>query len=129
MDVETAAEADGLSIAVVIVNRSEEKRGTDVNLYEVELRVGVGELGAFTLDALPDSFRYDRHVLAYGINGGVEYDGDVLSSTDVIDQDRRRPQYWDETIGGPLPDLRFATLAADPLPSLSELVEAMRTVG
>src|SRR5207249_3165007 len=99
-------EPDGVSIAVVLVNRSEDKRGKDSNLYEVGLRLGVDTLSRFTLDALPDSFRYDRQVLAYGINGGVEYDGTSLSTADVIDQDRRRPLYWDADLGTE-PDLTF----------------------
>ena len=64
---------DGPELVVTIVNVSpEELPGWDTNLYEVSLQVDAGETEAFTLDNLPDSFRYDRHVAAYGVNGGVE---------------------------------------------------------
>ena len=59
-------------MAAVVVNDSDEKRGIDPNLYEVSLRLVVGPIVPFVLDSLPDSFRYDRRVAAYGINGGVE---------------------------------------------------------
>ena len=128
IDVEVGRESGEPSVAVVVVNDSVEKQAVDSNLYEVSLELTVGDITPFVLDSLPDSFRYDRRVPAYGINGGVEVDGGVLRTVDVAAQDRLRPQYWDETIG-PLPDLRFATLAADPLPALGELVDALRRWG
>ena len=128
VEVETSIEVDGLSVAVVIVNESAEKRGADRNLYEVTLRLEVGALEPFVLDALPDSFRYDRHVIAYGVYGGARYDGRSLVATDVIDEDRRRPKYWDDEIG-PEPDLRFETLANDPVPPLQQLVDALQIWG
>lgn len=128
IDVEVGRESGRPSVAVVVVNDSVEKQAVDSNMYEVSLELTVGEMTPFVLDSLPDSFRYDRRVHAYGINGGVEVDGGVLRTVDVAAQDRLRPQYWDETIG-PLPDLRFATLAADPLPSLRALVDALRRWG
>lgn len=128
IDVEIGRESGEPSIAVVVVNDSLEKQAVDSNLYEVVLALDAGATTPFVLDSLPDSFRYDRDVPAYGINGGVEVDGDVLRTIDVASQDRRRPQYWDETIG-PLPDLRFATLAVDALTSLRELVDALRRWG
>ena len=128
IDVEIGRESGEPSVAVVVVNDSVEKQAVDSNLYEVSLELTVGAITPFVLDSLPDSFRYDRRVPAYGINGGVEVDGGVLRTLDVAAQDRLRPQYWDDTIGAQ-PDLRFATLAADPLPSLRELVDALRRWG
>jgi hypothetical protein len=124
IDVEVGRESGEPSVAVVVVNDSLEKQAVDSNLYEVSLELAVGPTEPFLLDSLPDSFRYDRRVPAYGINGGVELEDGTLRTVDVASQDRMRPQYWDETIG-PQPDLRFATLAADPLPPLRELVDAL----
>ena len=63
---------DGPELVVTVVNVSpEELPGWDTNLYEVSLHVDAGQTQPFTLDNLPDSFRYDRTVDAYGVNGGV----------------------------------------------------------
>lgn len=128
IDVEVGRESGEPSVAVVVVNDSIEKQATDSNLYEVSLELSVRAILPFILDALPDSFRYDRRVPAYGINGGVEVDDGVLRTIDVATQERRRPEYWDATIG-PQPDLRFKTLAEDPLPPLLELLDALRRWG
>jgi len=116
---------DGPELVVTLVNLSpEELDGWDTNVYEARLDVDAGSTLAFTLDNLPDSFRYDRTVPAYGVNGGVErVDATTFRTTDVAIHDQPRPTYWDEE-AGELPDLTFATLATDPLPSLRELVEA-----
>jgi Helicase conserved C-terminal domain len=121
---------DGPELVVTIVNVSpEELAGWDTNLYEVSLQVDAGPTERFTLDNLPDSFRYDRTVAAYGVNGGVEQVAEtVFRTTDVATHDQPRPTYWDED-AGPAIDLRFATLAADPLPSLRELVAAAERWG
>ena len=121
---------DGPELVVTIVNVSpEELPHWDTNLYEVSLVVHAGETEAFTLDNLPDSFRYDRHVAAYGVNGGVErVDDTTFRTTDVALYDQPRPTYWDDD-GGPEPDLAFTTLAEDPLPSLRALVEAAQRWG
>jgi hypothetical protein len=125
VDVQMDVEQDGISVAVVVVNQSLEKRGHDTNVYEATLEVDVGETEPFLLDALPDSFRYNRLLPAYGINGGVGVDGDRrLRTLDVISEERRRPQYWDDSIG-PEPDLRFMQLSTDPLVTLDELVDAL----
>ena len=64
---------DGPELVVTLVNVSpEELTGWDTNLYEVSLHVDAGDTQPFTLDNLPDSFRYDRTVAGYGVNGGVE---------------------------------------------------------
>jgi hypothetical protein len=121
---------DGPELVVTVVNISpEELPGWDTNLYEVTLKVDVGETERFTLDNLPDSFRYDRTVPAYGVNGGVEQVSDtVFRTTDVATHDQLRPTYWDDD-AGPMPDVRFATLAEDPLPPLRDLVTAMERWG
>ena len=116
---------DGPELVITLVNLSpEELDGWDTNVYEARLEVDAGDTLAFTLDNLPDSFRYDRTVPAYGVNGGVKHvDATTFRTTDVALHDQRRPAYWDEEIGE-LPDLGFTTLGADPLPSLRDLVDA-----
>jgi len=77
----------------------------------------------FILESLPDSFRYDRRVPAYGINCGIEVTKNSnLRTSDVVVVDKPRPQYW--SVDEPVPDLAFAELETDPLPSLAQLVEA-----
>ena len=116
---------DGAELVVTLVNLSpEEIDGWDTDVYEARLEVDAGSTLAFTLDNLPDSFRYDRTVPAYGVNGGVEQvDATAFRTTDVAIHDQPRPAYWDGEAGAP-PDLTFAALTTDPLPSLRELVEA-----
>ncbi len=118
---------DGRELVVTLVNLSpEELAGWDTNLYEASMTVDVGATQPFTLDNLPDSFRYERTVPAYGVNGGVDQLGATFfTTTDVAVRDQPRPAYWDGEIG-PAPDIRFATLADDPMPSLRQLV-AMAT--
>jgi|GEM_PF-2775224 len=122
---------DGPELVVTLVNTSpEELAGFDTNLYETSLEVEVGATEPFTLDNLADSFRYDRQVPAYGVNGGVEQLGPGrFVTTDYGLSDRPRPSYWDEEFSGPVPDLTFATLASNPLPSLRALVRAMTNWG
>jgi hypothetical protein len=115
---EVEAGKDGPQLALTIVNVSpEEIANIDTNLYEVTLEADVGQTNAFVLDNLPDSFRYDRHVAAYGLNGGVAgRGGNVFMTDDVASFDRLRPNYWDEGNAGPSPDLSMARLADDPIP-------------
>lgn len=121
---------DGPELVVTVVNISpEELTGWDTNAYEVRLQVDAGRTKRFTLDNLPDSFRYDRTVAAYGVNGGVEQVSEtVFRTTDVATYDQLRPTYWDDDTGPKL-DIRFATLAHDPLPPLRDLVAAMELWG
>lgn len=121
---------DGPELVVTIVNVSpEELAGWDTNLYEVTLQVDVGPTERFTLDNLPDSFRYDRTVAAYGVNGGVEQVSHTFFRTsDVATHDQLRPTYWDDDTL-PRLDVRFATLADDPLPPLRDLAAAMERWG
>lgn len=130
IDVEVAPVAPrGSVLSVTIVNAT--PAGTDAddpNLYEVRLSVGGVALSPFEVTQLPDSFRYDRNVPAYGINGGAEVDGDGrVHLVDAVEVDTRRRSYWN--VSEPEPDLRFTTLADDPLPSLTALVDAYRRWG
>jgi len=132
VDVETrVADDDRFVIAtILIVNRSpkESREIKDTNLYEVSFSIAGLGIEPFVLDTLPDSFRYDRRVGVYGVNCGVEVREDgSLVSVDAPSVDRRRPNYWSVTESAP--DLRFATLADDPLPAARQLVASLRSWG
>lgn len=99
---------------------------SDTHLYETALTVSGLPAVPFQLEALPDSFRYDRGVPAYGINVGVEVlptEPPTFRTTDTITVDTKRPDYWNSP--RPQPDLSFQRLAMDPLPPLSDLVDAL----
>lgn len=117
-----------LDVQLVNVSPKEHDDFADTNLYECALEVHGLETEDFLLDALPDSFRYDRRVAAYGINGGVErLEDGGLRSTDVVGVERCRPVYWGAD--APIPDLRFETLADDPLPRLHQLAGSFAAWG
>ena len=111
-------------LVVQLVNTSPEKGLTDSHLYEAEIEISGLATVPFQLESLPDSFRYDRDVPAYGVNVGVdELAPGVFRSTDTVSVQTSRPTYWDDNQAKP--DLSFATLARDPLPQLVKLVDAL----
>lgn len=124
---EFEAGKDGPQLALTVVNTSpEEVDGLDTNLYEVELEAVVGSTVPFMLDSLPDSFRYDRRIDAYGINGGVEKrETGTFATADFASCDKRRPEYWDQE-SGPTPDLSMRRLADDPVGAARTLAESLR---
>ncbi|MDH3010071.1 helicase-related protein [Gordonia alkanivorans] len=119
----------GLSELVVqLVNTSSvgDPRVDDSHLYETQLAIAGIASVPFALEALPDSFRYDRAVDAYGINVGVISDElgeyDFITSDNMV-VDTKRPVYWNSP--DLRPDLSFDTLHRDPVPSLSQLVDSL----
>jgi hypothetical protein len=119
-----------LDLVVQLVNTSPEEDTTlhDTRLYECTLTVSGLRTTPFVLEALPDSFRYDRDVSAYGLNAGVERVGENgFCTVDAPTCSRRRPKYWNSDF--PEPDLRFSTLAADPVPQLDILVGSLKAWG
>lgn len=130
VQVEVEVGRDGSpELVVEFVNRSPERHpGVDTRLYECTLDLTALATRPFALESLPDSFRYDRSVPAYGQNCGVE----VLPNGNLRTMDapsilRHRPHFWNPAFEPP--DLRFATLETDPLPSLEKLVAAHRIWG
>lgn len=125
--VEVRPQKDQLTeITLLVVNASPAEHDTlkDTNLYEVELSVQDLDTVPFVLEALPDAFRYDRRIVAYGVNCGVErVTPTSFLSTDTVVAHRGRPEYWSSNAAEP--DLSFSTLATAPLPSLSGLVDAI----
>lgn len=117
---------EGLVMSIRALNDSPQKgrEGIARELYEVRLSVEGVATRPFVLEALPDSFRYDRDRLAYGDNCGVLRAGQRFVSADTVEVDRGRPTYWLDECAQP--DLSFNVLADDPLPHLDELVAAYR---
>lgn len=110
-------------LTILLVNTSPEKHAQfkDTNLYETSIELLGLDMNSFILESLPDSFRYDRRVPAYGINCGVEITSTGgLRTTDTVSVDRERPRYWSLPDGPP--DFTFETLSHDPLPSLRQLI-------
>lgn len=132
VDVDTRLSDDGRSVlaTIVVVNRTpkESKHVKDTNLYEVSFALHGLNVEPFVLEALPDSFRYDRRVGVYGVNCGVDVgvDGSMLS-VDAARVDRQRPKYW--TIADEPPDVRFSSLFEDPLPAANSLLGSLRSWG
>ncbi|SBW24440.1 Helicase [Candidatus Protofrankia californiensis] len=113
-------------LVVQLVNTSPEKPPglTDSHLYETQLEISGLPTVSFKLEALPDSFRYERDVPAYGVNVGVEVLAlGVFRTSDTVGVQTYRPTYWNVT--NTPPDLSFVTLAADPLPQLAALIDAL----
>lgn len=120
-------EGEPPEVVVTVVNDGPaQPQGADPDLYEVELEVDVGDLRPYELETVRGSFRYERTVPAYGINSAVEYRNATLRTADAARVDRPRPRWrrGDPVTGRPF-DLRFATLADDPLPVAEVLHTAM----
>jgi len=75
----------------------------------------------FQLEALPDSFRFNRNVEAYGINCGFSVDDDGrIRTCDGPAKDRARPEFWPSD--DPEPSLDFDSLAANPVTTARDLL-------
>jgi hypothetical protein len=133
--------ATGLSaeIRVRVTGRNEETRAVEVTivntgqevdafasgrLFECSLSVNNFLSAPFALEALPDSFRFDRKVDAFGINCGAMLANGVFSTSDAPHRARFRPEYWASNQS--TPDLTFDTLAANPLSSADGMIAALR---
>src|SRR5262249_7155555 len=113
--IEVGGDVSGAELAIMMVNMSPAEHATlrDTRLYECSLSVSGLSTIPYLLEALPDSFRYDRRVSAYGINCGVDSDdSESFRTTDTIGVSRPRPRFW--PAGQPEPDLSFTALATDP---------------
>lgn len=129
LELRSAGES-GRELTVLVVNSSPSTHVdlADTNLYEVGLEVVGLATKPFLLAALPDSFRINREVAAYGVNCGVDsIAADHFRTTDCVVADRGRPTYW--AVATEAPDLSFATLQDDPLPSLEALARDLAAWG
>lgn len=129
LDVEREQSPRGLECIVTLVNASDRSSSEirDPNLYQAQLEVWGISTVPYELEALPDSFRYDRTVAAYGINCGVRHSQGVFCTTDTIMTETPRPRFWN--VNDNPPDLRFERLATTPLEPLEHLVQAYRNWG
>ncbi len=116
--------ADQRTVEVTLVNTGPNlvELG-DGRLFECSLRVEGLDRKPFVLESLPDSFRFDRRVSGFGINCGVVEAGSSISTSDSPAKSRKRPIYWASSETAP--DLRFARLADDPLPSSVQLINSL----
>jgi hypothetical protein len=126
--VETEQWRDGPELVIQLINTSPAQLNSlrDTHLYEASLEVSGLATEPFVLEALPDSFRYDRRVPAYGINVGVEVLRGTparFRTTDTVSVETFRPQYWSSP--HPAPELRFESLATEPISPLQGLVDAL----
>lgn len=123
--VEVQEDVDGKpELTVLLVNSSPRTHAgfADTNLYECAIEIAGLALEPFMLESLPDSFRYDRRVLAYGVNCGVEVTSTgAIRTVDTVTVDKRPTSYWN--LPETKPDFSFATLSQGPLPSLKQLIE------
>lgn len=129
VEVDRAEGELALNVELVNTTPDDTELLADRNLYETTLTLQGIPHRPFFLTEAADAFRYDRSVDCYGINGGaVISPGDnSVSIRNAPSVSEFRPTYW---VGpAPEPDLSFRRLATDPLPVLSELVEAHRVWG
>lgn len=105
----------------------DDKTLPDTHLYEAQLSVSGLDTTDFQLEALPDSFRYDRSIPAIGINCGVDAVDGIFTTSDTITVDKHRPEYWNSP--SPQPDLGFDAMSRNPLPAIDALIDAVREWG
>lgn len=101
------------ALEITFVNTSQELVDcADGRFFEAELEVTGLQRLPFELETLPDSFRYDRHVQAYGINCGFVIDDQgAIRTSDGPAYTKKRPTFWPSP--DRKPDLTFAGLAVD----------------
>lgn len=130
VDVERGRD-NAVELAITMVNNSpdvRESRLADTGIYESRIRVARLETTPFFLEALPDSFRYDRRISAFGLNCGViQLDNNEFESSDIVSVDKSRPAYW--SLDRLEPDLSFNILRDNPIPQLRMLVDAHQEWG
>lgn len=130
-DVEMELGQDGTpELTISLVNCSPKRHPVfkDTRLYQCEVRIKGLDTRPFLLEALEDSFRYDRRIEAYGINCGIRRLGDgSLVTEDAITVDRHRPGYWN--VDDPMPSMRFADLGEDPIASATSLLACLKRWG
>jgi len=115
------------ALEVTFVNTSQEIADyAEGRFFEAELEVVGLERLPFELETLPDSFRYDRKVQAYGINCGFTIENDdTIRTSDGPAYTRERPTFWPSP--EQKPDLTFAGLAEDPVESSRGLLRSFET--
>jgi len=120
-------------VALRVINHTDPPgtRGLDYvdpNLYAVILRIRLPrDMHRPTVfQELPSSFRYDRHMVAIGINAqvhGDELDHDLVFETNSVPR-AVVPRLEPREVPNAVPE--FAALSRDPLPLLRSVHDAMR---
>ena len=121
-DVEDWRERTEVVLSLVNTGDAADKANPDTHLYEATFEVHGLPTDPFLLEALPDSFRYDRRVPAIGINCGVRVVDDGFATSDVVEVVNDRPTYWNSA--EPAPAFDFITMGNDPLPSVRAMIDA-----
>jgi len=116
-------------LEVTFVNTSpEDQELADGRFFEAQLSIEGLERVPFELETLPDSFRFNRNVEAYGINCGVVVESSVrIRTCDGPAMDRARPEFWPSE--EPEPTMDFDALAADPVLTAQNLLRIFRAWG
>ena len=128
VDVVIEQAPSGHDVTVELVNCSpKELQGLDTNLYQCKLEISGASTRPYVLESLPDSFRYDREVRAYGLNCGVGLRAGAIHTTDVVVVDRSRPNYWGADTSQPT--FTFDRLATNPVAAAQELVDELTAWG
>lgn len=128
IQVELSPHHTGLTELVVqLVNKSDPDHTTAGRVckgrfFEAKVRLNGVQTIDYVLDALPDSFRYDRRIPAYGLYCGVKRVDGEFETVDLPEYDKQRPKFWN--VEAERPDLSFASLATDPIGPLVALTIA-----
>lgn len=117
------------SVEVTFVNTSPEVEDlANGRFFEAELSIEGFDRIPFELETLPDSFRFNRNVEAYGINCGFAIDEDGrIRTCDGPAEDRARPDFWPSIETEPA--MFFDALADDPVPTAQDLLRIFRKWG
>lgn len=100
------------------------KKLEDFRFYEATLNLEGIVLSPFYLEALPDSFRYNRKVWAYGINTGVKISSNnSVQTIDMFSTDKMRPDFWPVEYN--IPELLFEKIFQDPIVPSQKLFDAL----
>lgn len=117
----TGRTPESRALEISLVNTSQEvKEFADGRFFEASLCITDLETQEFNLESLPDSFRFNRKVSAYGLNCGIEVEGSEIRTSDAPGATRFRPDFWASSQSKP--DLSFEGLAKSPDESAAELV-------
>lgn len=127
--VEPQLQGDATELTITFVNRSSLPDGSaiDPRFYEVELAVDGLPTAPFQLHGLEDTFRYDRRISAYGVNGGVVHEGQRLTTGDVQRASKWRTSFWGASTKEP--SFSFGRLQSEPVEAAEDLVSALRSWG
>jgi Lhr-like helicase len=116
------------AVEITFVNTSDEVDDFAAGrFFECSMSVRDFPRRSFELESLPDSFRYDRRVEAFGLNCGTVVEDGVVSTTDSPSTTKQRPAYWNSL--SPQPDFSFQRLSQNPLATCEQLVAALKSWG